>query len=699
MKNLTFVILLLTSLRHSQSYPPNDPYWSTQGWLTAMKVDYFWQQSNTFGDTNVVIAVMGLGVEITHEDLSDNIWINWNEIPNNGIDDDGNGYIDDYNGWNVINLTGNIMPDQINDGYAHETNVSGIISAKMNNNKGIVGIAPNSKILPVKFYDFGQSNSWKAEKLILAFNYVRDLQIQFPEKRFIINLSYGFTSFSPSERMLVSDAIEECYNLNIPIFCAAGNSPEPVEFPANLPFTLSVAELRPGISNLFNLPGYNNIGPENNFAAAGTALFTTSDNNTYDGFNGTSMASPIAAGIAALLLSVRNDLTPAQIDTIMKLTSEQVGDVDYYWNPDLPGHSQELGYGKLNAEYCLTRGLLDINFANNVEGNTNNFGQIKINGQWQPTNTTLPFILYNEIALEAENVLHNYNNYDNRFYNCSAVFNPVYSRNLNNIIVADYELETVQSLYKKTKPLTVRNYLEGGEGGLILFGEKDFDVINRISPYNENAFIYNQNFVPVTYKAEANQTHNLLNTTWRFYKWENGSANRIREEQINLSSPSEWKAIYKGIQRSDNSAAHSSNSQRKSVRTPNGQLANIYESLGTIWMENSTDNGQSWFILNNANPFVSEPSVNPAIDYFPWSSTHSSLAAVYYPHGILKVKVMKTNGTIDYNAVLPWDPGNGYPVVPSVAVSSNRILVVSTGGINGQNGLVFFLWNCSAISV
>jgi hypothetical protein len=218
-------------------------------------------------------------------------------------------------------------------------------------------------------------------------------------------------------------------------------------------------------------------------------------------------------------------------------------------------------------------------------------------------------------------------------------------------------------------------------------------------------------WVPPYYsvKAESVLDTSLTNTgnpagrSHRFYfrNWSADSINGQPSAQFqypnSLTTPVVFKsenatvqANLKGTQLSNNLNAFTSNSQRKSVRTPNGHLVNIYESLGMVWLENSTDNGQSWFILNNANPFVAEPSVNPAIDYFPWSGTHSSLAAVYYPHGILKMKVMKTSGTIDYNAFLPWDPGEGYPVVPSVAVSSDRILVVSTGGINGQNGLVYF---------
>jgi hypothetical protein len=212
-------------------------------------------------------------------------------------------------------------------------------------------------------------------------------------------------------------------------------------------------------------------------------------------------------------------------------------------------------------------------------------------------------------------------------------------------------------------------------------------------------------------KAESVLDTSLTNTgspagrSHRFYfrNWSADSINGQPSAQFqypnSLTTPVVFKsenatvqANLKGTQLSNNVNAYNNNSQRKSVRTPNGQLANIYESLGTIWMENSTDNGQSWFILNNANPLETEPSVNPAIDYFPWGGTHSYIAGVYYltNNGTLKLKVLRTNNTLEYSNLLPWDPGEGYPVVPSVAVSSDRILVVSTGGINGQNGLVYF---------
>lgn len=619
MKNLILIILFSTSLTFSQNI--NDPYWDTQYWLRAMNVHSFWTAANTDGNSDVVIAVLGLGVEITHEDLADNIWVNPWEVPNDGIDDDENGYIDDYNGWNVIDNNSNVLPSNYNHEYAHETYVSGIIAAVKNNNKGITGIAPRCKILPVKFYEFSKTPNWYADKLIAAFNYVRDLQVQFSQKRFVINLSYAWSpnDFSPNQLTAITNAILQCYELGIPIFCSAGNNrSRPVGFPANLWFTNSVAELWRGINNEFNEAGGSNVGPENTFAAAGEGSKITSYNNDYRGFNGASFSTPVAAGIAALLLSVNNDLTPSQIRNIMISSTHKVGGVNYNWNPEMPGHSRELGYGKLDAYNCLVRGFLNFYFANDVEGNFTDFGQIKVNGIWYPTNTDVPIIVGDQVSVVAQNDMHNYNGYNNRFHSWSYVSNELYRRQLQNQFLAKYdETPEILARYRKTRPLTIRNYFEGGNGGNIIFGEKDFDVTNRISPFNENAFIFQAQNVEVTYRAEANQTHtNLFGTNWKFIQWENGSTNRIREEQINQNTSSEWRAIYKGIQRTDNSNAYNKNNQRKTVRTPDGILHAVYESLNKVWYEKSTDNGLSWFIVNNGLPVSNNEAKSPSINFY-----------------------------------------------------------------------------------
>lgn len=149
----------------------NDPLWSGQDWLRAIKVHQLWTGTGCYGSPEVVVAVLGFGVSFYHEDLSSNIWTNIREIPDNGIDDDGNGYIDDYKGWNFLDNDNNVLPVLDDYSHNHETQVAGIIAAEMNNNKGLTGIAPYCKIMPVKFYTdlINIPESLKAEELADSF--------------------------------------------------------------------------------------------------------------------------------------------------------------------------------------------------------------------------------------------------------------------------------------------------------------------------------------------------------------------------------------------------------------------------------------------------------------------------------------------------------------------------------------------------
>lgn len=176
-------------------YAQNDPYWGDQHWLRAVNIDDFWIHTKNFGNENIIIAILGYGVNINHPDLESNIWVNPNEIPSNSLDDDNNGYKDDINGVNVIDYNGDVLhSNQLEND--HETKVAGIIAAKRNNNIYISGIAPNCKILPVKFYKDAQISDSNAVRLIRALEYVKKIQLDNPNNRLIINLSYQFDDFT-----------------------------------------------------------------------------------------------------------------------------------------------------------------------------------------------------------------------------------------------------------------------------------------------------------------------------------------------------------------------------------------------------------------------------------------------------------------------------------------------------------------------
>jgi len=206
---------------------PNDPYYNilwgqnntgqsvagTSGTDDAdMDAPEAWNK--TTGSSDVVIAVIDTGVDYMHEDLSDNMWHNPGEIPNNGIDDDNNGYIDDVYGIDAANNTGDPMDKLVEDG-GHGTHVAGTIAAKGNNGKGVVGVSWNSKIMALKFLTTGGGASSDA---IECLNYI------IAQKNAGVNIvasnnSWGGGGFSQS----LKDAIAASNNAGILFLAAAGN--------------------------------------------------------------------------------------------------------------------------------------------------------------------------------------------------------------------------------------------------------------------------------------------------------------------------------------------------------------------------------------------------------------------------------------------------------------------------------------------
>lgn len=517
MKKIFFLFaVLFWNFLYCQNY---QPYMSVLGFPEAWNI--------TTGNEDVIIAVLGNGIHTDHPALVNSI----SSIP----------------GWNFYANNSNVTETRTLPDYSHETQVAGVIVAQQTiyNNYIVRGLAPDCKIIPVKFYEPDNPNDpQKAQKLINSLNFIRNKQLQYPNKRFLINLSYGFTTFNQTEKDLVINAIQNCYNAGIPVFCSAGNNTgQPVEFPANLPATFAITCVR-GIDFNYIHPNHYPIGEGLDVAAPEAIIYTTYNDNDYYGFGQTSGASPQACAIAALILSLKKALPLEELRRVLhKNTFTEIIDV-LTGNPitySTEGYNNKVGYGRVNALASLEKN--SIVFLNNVEGNTL-IGQMTVEGQTLNSGDDLSFFRGEEVNPTAYEGTYYYNSFENKFYNWNF-WDPEYltgRERVNHFFsdkFFDEELENTTAFFKKTKPLTVRNYLEGGNGGMILFGEKDFDVINRSSPFNENAFLYYPPTVQSIYKAVAEPTHNLFNTTWNFWRWENGSTNRIREEQITQSSPSE----------------------------------------------------------------------------------------------------------------------------------------------------------------
>lgn len=253
------------------------------------------------GSSNVTVAVIDTGVDYNHEDLKANMWCNQNEVPNNGVDDDQNGYVDDYYGYDVTAGIGSGMDDN-----GHGTHVAGIIGAS-NNKTGIVGLAYNSKIMTVKAGDasgyFTASNI--ASAIIYAYENGAD----------VINMSFG----GSANNISVQDALRAAYTRCV-LVASAGNDGKPNQvadyypvplpnYPAAYSFVLGVMstdanDVESGFTN-WDTKAFN--GVEYEVYAPGNGILSTIPGDKYAVLSGTSMAAPAVAAQAALLRSYYPD--------------------------------------------------------------------------------------------------------------------------------------------------------------------------------------------------------------------------------------------------------------------------------------------------------------------------------------------------------------------------------------------------------
>ncbi len=308
-------------VRHTSGVP-NDPKFAVQYALDRMKMTEAWDV--TTGDTNVLIAIVDTGVDMGHEDLSANIWTNPGEIPGNGIDDDGNGEVDDVHGWDFV---GNVsLPQAINNLFApdadpspgsvnqHGTHVAGTAGAVTNNGVGIAGVAYNCRILPVKVASDQISNS--------IFEGYKGILYAARMGAAVINCSWGGGVYSQAEQ----DVIDEATDLGSLVVCSAGNDGLDLDrfstFPALYDHVLSV-----GASDALDAPAsFSNYGIATRVWAPGVDILSTirAPSEYSDAWSGTSMASPQVAGVAALVRSVHPDWSPAAVAQQIRNTVDDV---------------------------------------------------------------------------------------------------------------------------------------------------------------------------------------------------------------------------------------------------------------------------------------------------------------------------------------------------------------------------------------
>lgn len=268
------------------------------------------------GDDDVVIGVLDTGVDYHHVDLAANMWVNSDEIAANGIDDDSNGVIDDIYGYNAVNDSGN--PD---DDNFHGTHVAGTIAGVGNNNSGVVGVSWNSKIMALKFLD--SDGYGTMSDAVEAIEYAILMKERGVNLR-IFNNSWGGSGYSST----LKSAFEEAQALGIISIAAAGNESSNNDVTPSYPASFTVSSLISvaSINRYGNLSSFSNYGNTTvDLAAPGESILSTVPGNAYGYSSGTSMATPMVSGVAALLFSVRPWLTANEAKTLLLENTTSLG--------------------------------------------------------------------------------------------------------------------------------------------------------------------------------------------------------------------------------------------------------------------------------------------------------------------------------------------------------------------------------------
>jgi|GEM_PF-5690774 len=311
---------------YKASFIPNDPFYSSdQTYFSDLGIPSAWDI--TSGNSNTVVGVIDSGLYTSHNDIATNVWTNPKETLN-GIDDDGNGLVDDINGWNFASSNSNLT-----DTVGHGSHVSGTIAAKTNNNLGIAGVAPNCKIMVLKV---GESSTFLTSTIVEALQYAMD------HKAAVVNMSLG----GAATDNLFHQKVIEVANQNIALIAAAGNESVNVDtqgvIPASYPEVIAVsATTQPGTFD----SRYSNFGPSISLAAPGTSIRSLSTvQNDFKLDSGTSMAAPHVSGIAALLKSKAPSLTNSALKTALTSTATDKGTA---------GKDNFYGYGIPNALLAL----------------------------------------------------------------------------------------------------------------------------------------------------------------------------------------------------------------------------------------------------------------------------------------------------------------------------------------------------------
>jgi PKD repeat protein len=305
-------------------YTPNDIQ-SSQWNLTKIRAEKAWDIQK--GSNKIIIAVVDDATDTAHQDLEPAIWRNKNEIRNNGIDDDGNGYIDDFIGWDVADNDNNPTPG---GSLSHGTHCAGIAGAVTDNNTGIASIGFGCKLMIVKTGRLGYRN---------LFNPYAGIEYAIINKANVISMSWGGGGYSSTYQLIFNDA----FSKGIVCVAAAGNSNTNfTHYPSGYNYVIAVGSTASGDGK----SSFSNYGTWVDVMAPGSGIYSTLPNNTYGTYSGTSMACPLVSGLCGLMFSKNPNATPTEIENCLKGGCDNIDNLN-------TSYIGEMGAGRINAENSL----------------------------------------------------------------------------------------------------------------------------------------------------------------------------------------------------------------------------------------------------------------------------------------------------------------------------------------------------------
>ncbi|THB66464.1 MAG: hypothetical protein D6B27_06565, partial [Gammaproteobacteria bacterium] len=324
LKTMSSVDLVSRNIDVTFASISNDPQVSNMWYLETMEVEKALEIES--GSEEIIIAHLDTGARLTHEDLQQNIWVNPGEIAGNGIDDDGNGYIDDIHGWDFGDRDSD--PTETSN-YPHGTSTLGLISATKNNAIGMLGLAGPSKAMIIKGSNKNTSPYSPDPIVGLMDEVAAAITYAVDNGARVMNGSFGSQGSDYEDFQLFQDACEYANSKDVLFVVSAGNDGRDIDddpfYPASFAYenVISVA----ATDSQDNLASFSNYGKKDvDVAAPGKDIRTTSTSSDigYVDINGTSASAPMVASLAALLYAQDPNRTAAEVKSIILNTVDKV---------------------------------------------------------------------------------------------------------------------------------------------------------------------------------------------------------------------------------------------------------------------------------------------------------------------------------------------------------------------------------------